>query len=156
MDVPHRYGFLTTWLIEAPRQAIWDLLADVEGWPAWWAGVAAAKELDPGDEHRVGSRYRVRWRAPAGYSVEFDFTVDEVDEPRRMAGRSTGDLEGVGVWRLFEQDGTVAVVYEWEVEATKAWMNALGPLPRPIFRWSHDRVMAGGGEGLSRRVGPGS
>ena len=61
----------------APRQAVWDVLADVEGWPGMVAGVvAAAKELDPGDEDRVGSRYRVRWRAPVGYSVEFDFTVE--------------------------------------------------------------------------------
>ena len=28
-------------------------------------------------------------------------------------------------------------------------MNALGPLPRPLFRWSHDHVMAGGGEALA-------
>jgi uncharacterized protein YndB with AHSA1/START domain len=147
------YNFLTTWLLAAPRQAAWDVLADVEAWPDWWPAVAAATELDPGDETRVGSRYRVRWRAPIGYSVEFDFTVDEVDEPRRMAGRSSGDLEGVGVWRLSEQDGAVAVIYEWDVATTKAWMNALGPLPRPLFRWSHDRVMAAGGEALRQRLG---
>ena len=153
------YRFLTTWLLEASRQAVWDVLADVESWPVWWPGVAAAKELDPGDEHRVGSRYRVRWRAPVGYSVEFEFTVDSLDEPRRMAGRASGDLEGVGVWRLFEEGGVTAVTYEWEVVGTRAWMNALGALPRPIFRWSHDRVMAGGGKGLrahlDRSVRPG-
>jgi uncharacterized protein YndB with AHSA1/START domain len=146
------YRFQTTWLVEAPRQAVWEVLADVEGWPGWWPGVAAARELDAGDQSRVGSRYRVRWRAPVGYSVEFDFTVDSVDEPHRMAGRSSGDLEGVGAWQLFEENGVVAVVYEWDVATTKAWMNALGPLPRPIFRWSHDRVMAGGGEGLAKRL----
>jgi hypothetical protein len=155
-ESPPRYRFLTTWLIEAPRQAVWEVLADVEGWPRWWPEVVSARELDPGDEGRVGSSYRVRWRAPVGYSVEFDFTVDSVDEPRRMAGRSSGDLEGTGVWRLLEEHGLVAVIYEWEVSTTKAWMNALGPLPRPLFRWSHDRVMAGGGEALSRRVLRGS
>ena len=41
--------------------------------------------------------------------VEFDFTVDEVDEPRRMAGRASGELEGTGVWRLFEEGGVTAV-----------------------------------------------
>jgi hypothetical protein len=88
-----------------------------------------------------------------GYAVEFDFAVDEVHEPRLMAGRASGDLEGQGRWRLFEEDGVTAVTYEWEVATTKAWMNALGPLPRPIFRWSHDRVMAGGGKALKRRLG---
>lgn len=146
------YRFLTTWLLEAERQAVWDVLADVRSWPQWWPGVESVRELAAGDAHTVGSRYRVRWRAPIGYSVEFDFTVESVDEPRRMAGRSVGDLEGEGVWRLFEEGGVTAVTYEWEVTATRAWMRALGPLPRPIFRWSHDRLMAKGGEALSRRV----
>ena len=147
------YSFFTTWLVPAPRQAVWDVLADVEAWPGWWPGVAAARELAPGDERRVGSRFRVRWRAPVGYSVEFDFTVDEVDEPRRMAGRSSGDLEGQGDWRLSEEGGLTTVTYAWDVASTKAWMNALGPLPRPVFRWSHDRVMAAGGDALRRRLG---
>ncbi len=147
------YSFLTTWLIPAPREAVWEVLADVEAWPEWWPAVVAARELDPGDERRVGSSYRVRWRAPVGYTVEFDFTVNEVDEPRRMAGRASGDLEGAGVWRLFEEDGITAATYDWQVAATRPWMRALGPLPRPLFRRSHDRVMAGGGEALERLVG---
>jgi uncharacterized protein YndB with AHSA1/START domain len=146
------YSFLTTWLIPAPREAVWDVLADVEAWPDWWPAVVSARELDPGDAQRVGSRYRVRWRAPVGYAVEFDFTVQDVDAPRRMAGRASGDLDGTGVWRLFEEGGTTATTYEWQVRATRPWMRALGPLPRPLFRRSHDRVMAGGGEALARLV----
>ena len=146
------YDFLTTWLIGGPREPVWSLLADVEAWPQWWPAVVSARELAAGDENREGSAYRVRWRAPIGYAVEFDFTVDQVDEPRRMAGRATGELEGTGVWRLLEDEGVTAVIYEWRVRTTKPWMRALGPLPRPVFRWSHDRVMAGGGEALARLV----
>ena len=148
------YEFLTTWLLRVPRDAAWDVLADVEAWPQWWPAVTAARELAPGDERRVGSAYRVRWRAPVGYTVEFDFTVDEVDAPRRMAGRASGELEGIGEWSLFEEGGVTAVVYEWRVRATRPWMRALGPLPRPLFRWSHHRVMAGGGAALAARLGP--
>ena len=148
-----RYSFLTTWRLAAPRQAVWDVLADVERWPAWWPAVESARELAAaGDGRRIGSSYRVRWRAPAGYRVEFDFTVEEVDEPLLMAGRSRGDLEGSGVWRLVEEDGVTTVTYTWDVVTSKRWMNALGPLPRPLFRWSHDRVMAGGGDGLAKRL----
>ena len=146
------HTFLTTWLVETDRQAVWDVLANVESWPDWWPAVESARQLAGGDERRVGSSYRVRWRAPVGYAVEFDFTVEHVDAPRLMAGRASGDLEGRGVWRLFEDRDLTAVTYEWEVATTKAWMNALGPLPRPLFRWNHDRVMAGGGEALKRRL----
>ncbi len=52
-----------------------------------------------------------------------------------------GELEGVGRWRLYEQDGVTAVLYEWNVRTTKAWMNLLAPLLRPAFEWNHDWVM---------------
>jgi uncharacterized protein YndB with AHSA1/START domain len=31
------YRFLTTWLLEAPREAVWDTISDAERWPEWWA-----------------------------------------------------------------------------------------------------------------------
>ena len=70
-----------------------------------------------------------------------------------MEGRAHGELDGTGRWRLWEQDGLTAVTYEWNVETTKRWMNALAPVARPVFAWNHDWVMTRGGEGLARRLG---
>jgi hypothetical protein len=75
-----------------------------------------------------------------------------LDEPRSMSGEATGALAGTGHWRLFEQDGITAVTYEWNVSTTKAWMNRLAPLARPVFQYNHDVVMRWGGEGLARRL----
>ncbi|HLE64007.1 MAG TPA: hypothetical protein VI750_12735 [Pyrinomonadaceae bacterium] len=36
---------------------------------------------------------------------------------------------------------------------TKAWMNLLAPLARPLFSWNHDVVMGWGGEGLKKQLG---
>jgi hypothetical protein len=148
-----RYEFLTTWMLRAPRVAVWDVLQEAAGWPEWWRGVESVRELDGGDGARVGSRYRVRWRSMVPYSVEFDFEVERVELPTLMSGHATGDLEGTGIWRLYEQDGITAVTYEWRVRTTKPWMNAVAPLARPVFEWNHDWVMARGGEGLARRLG---
>ena len=148
-----RYHFLTTWLLAAPRQAAWDVLDDVAAWPEWWRGVESVAEVDPGDERRVGSRHRVRWRSRLPYSLELEFRVDEREEPSRMAGRSSGELEGTGAWRLFEEHGVTAVTYDWDVRTTRAWMNALAPAARPAFAWNHDWVMRQGGEGLARVLG---
>jgi hypothetical protein len=52
-----------------------------------------------------------------------------------------------------DHDGVTAVLYEWDVRTTRAWMNALAPVARPLFTRSHDRVMRQGGEGLARRLG---
>jgi hypothetical protein len=78
--------------------------------------------------------------------------VSDLDEPRAMSGRASGALVGDGHWRLFEQNGVTAVTYEWNVRTTKAWMNMIGPLARPLFAYNHDVVMRWGGEGLARRL----
>lgn len=148
-----RYEFLTTWLLRAPREAVWDAIQDTAAWPTWWRGVESVEELDGGDGARVGSRYRVRWRSFVPYSIQFDFEVERVELPVLMSGRATGDLDGTGTWRLYEQDGVTAVTYDWRVSTTKPWMNLVAPLARPVFEWNHDWVMARGGEGLARRLG---
>jgi hypothetical protein len=148
-----RYRFLTTWLVDARREPAWEILHDVVSWPSWWRGVVAVDELDPGDANREGSRYSIEWRSRLPYSLRFDFRTDRVERPLLMEGRAFGELAGTGRWRLFEQDGITAVLYEWDVETTRPWMNRVGPLARPVFAWNHDVVMRWGGEGLARRLG---
>jgi len=98
-------------------------------------------------------RYLIAWRSRVPYELEFEFAVRELDEPRSMSGDAIGELTGTGHWRLFEQDGVTAVTYEWNVRTTKAWMNLLSPLARPVFEYNHNVVMRWGGEGLARRLG---
>jgi uncharacterized protein YndB with AHSA1/START domain len=147
------YSFLTTWLIDAPRERAWDVIEDAPSWPKWWRGVTGVKQLEAGDADKVGSRYRIAWRSRLPYPLEFDFTVRRVERPNLMEGEALGELSGTGRWRLFEDAGVTAVLYEWNVATTKAWMNLLTPIARPIFAWNHDVVMHWGGEGLARRLG---
>ena len=98
-------------------------------------------------------RYRVAWRSRIPYELEFEFAVRRTEAPLEMEGDATGALEGTGRWRLFEQNGVTAVLYEWNVRTTKPWMNVVGPVARPVFEYNHDAVMRWGGEGLARRLG---
>ncbi|HEX2231844.1 MAG TPA: SRPBCC family protein [Thermoleophilaceae bacterium] len=148
-----RYSFLTTWLLEAPRERAWDLIEDAELWPQWWRGVERVEQLDAGDANRVGSRFRIAWRSRIPYSLEFDFTVERVERPSLMEGRAEGELHGRGRWRLLEEAGVTAVLYEWNVITTKRWMNLIAPLARPVFEYNHDVVMGWGGQGLADRLG---
>jgi hypothetical protein len=43
-----------------------------------------------------------------------------------------------------------AVTYEWNVHTTRAWMNLLAPVARPLFEYNHNVVMGWGGDGLSQ------
>jgi hypothetical protein len=148
-----RYRFLTSWLLDCERERAWEVLQDTLSWPEWWRGVVSVDELEPGDANQVGGRYRIAWQSRLPYPLEFDFRVDEVDRPAVMAGSARGELSGTGRWRLFEQNGVCAVLYEWDVATTKRWMNLLAPLARPVFAYNHDVVMGWGGEGLARRLG---
>jgi uncharacterized protein YndB with AHSA1/START domain len=141
--MPSSYRFLTAWLLDCERQAVWDALEDVDAWPEWWRGVQCVRLS--GDD-----RYSIAWRSRIPYELGFEFEVERVDAPREMAGTARGELTGTGHWRLFEQDGVTAVTYEWNVRTTKQWMNLLAPLARPIFEYNHNVVMRWGGEGLAR------
>jgi hypothetical protein len=148
-----RYAFLTTWLLASPREPVWDAIYDEASWPQWWRGVEVAEELRPGDELGVGTVSRMVWRSFLPYRVEFEVTATRIEPFSLMEGRAVGDLEGVGRWRLYEQDGVTAVIYEWNVRTTKPWMTRMAPVLRPVFEWNHDWVMRRGGEGLARRLG---
>ena len=147
------YRFLTTWLLECRRERVWDAVYDSERWPEWWRGVEVADRLKPGDERGVGQVGRYVWRSRVPYPVEFEIVTTRVERPHLLEGHASGGLEGVGRWRFFEYVGVTAVVYEWNVATTTAWMNLIGPIVRPIFEWNHDWVMRNGGEGLARWLG---
>jgi hypothetical protein len=147
------YAFLTTWLLDSPRQPVWEAIHDQASWPRWWRGVELAEELCAGEDGDVGTVSRMVWRGLLPYRVEFEVTTTRVEHPSLMEGRASGDLAGFGRWRLYEQDGVTAVLYEWSVSTTKPWMNLFAPLLGPVFEWNHDWVMARGGEGIARLLG---
>jgi uncharacterized protein YndB with AHSA1/START domain len=147
------YRFLTTWLIEADRERVWDAIYDSESWPEWWRGVLAAEKLEEGDEAGVGQYGRYVWKSKLPYKLEFHARTTRVEKPHLLEGTVEGELEGTGTWRLYEEAGTTAVLYRWEVRTTRAWMNLLTPIARPIFAVNHDFVMRNGGEGLGKLLG---
>jgi uncharacterized protein YndB with AHSA1/START domain len=144
------YHFLTSWLLEAPREDIFQAIWDSERWPTWWRGVESVRTVEEGDEEGVGSLGRYVWKSRLPYRLEFDTRIVGVDRPRYMEGRAAGELEGTGRWRLFEEAPLTVVTYEWEVRTTAAWMNRVAPLARPVFAWNHDVVMGWGAKGLAR------
>jgi hypothetical protein len=147
------YSFLTTWLLESPREPVWEAIHDQERGPQWWRGVEEAEELKSGAEDGLGSVSRLVWKSLLPYRVEFEVTTKRVEHPHLLEGHAVGELDGVGRWRLYERDGVTAVLYEWNVSTTKPWMNLLAPIARSAFEWNHDWVMARGGEGISKLLG---
>ena len=144
------YQFVTLWRLRAPVDAVWQAIVESEKWPSWWKGVVLVEELAPGDASGVGGKRRYVWRSKLPYTLAFDMEVMRVEPTSLLEGRASGELEGSGVWELSEAEGVTTVHYTWRVKTTRAWMNLLAPLLRPVFVWNHDYVMKAGAEGLAR------
>jgi uncharacterized protein YndB with AHSA1/START domain len=147
------YRFLTTSLVQAERDRVWDAIYESERWPGWWNGVLEAEKLEEGDEAGVGQYGRYVWKSRLPYRLEFFVRTTKVEKPHLLEGDASGELAGIGRWRLFEHAGVTAVLYEWNVRTTRAWMNFFAPFARPIFAVNHDYVMRNGGNGLAKLLG---
>jgi uncharacterized protein YndB with AHSA1/START domain len=139
------YRFLTTWIVDAERERVWEAIHDVAQWPEWWPGVEEVVPL--GDD-----RYRHTWRSVIPYPVRFVISVTRVERPSLIEADAHGELAGTGRWRLSGERPTV-VTYEWNVRTTRPWMNLVAPVARPVFAWNHHAVMRRGAEGLADRLG---
>ncbi len=143
------YEFLTAWVLAAPRERVWEAIYDSDTWPRWWRGVIEAEREHDGDEAGIGQIGRYVWRSKLPYNLEFRMKTTRVEPPHLLEGHASGELEGIGRWRLFEDNSSTAVIYEWNVHTTRPWMNLLAPVARPVFAWNHDWVMRNGGTGLA-------
>jgi uncharacterized protein YndB with AHSA1/START domain len=144
------YAFVTQWWFDAPIERVWEAIRDSERWPEWWRSVRSVKRIREGDADGIGDVRRYTWRGRLPYSLTFDMTTTRVEAPNRIEGTASGELEGVGVWRLAADNDGTSVRYDWTVRANKRWMRLLAPVARPLFAWNHDAVMADGERGLRR------
>ena len=146
------YRFVTTWCLDAPIERVFEAIDDAAAWPQWWRGVKRTELLEQGDEDGVGRLWRLTWRSRLPYELTFESRVTRREPPHLLEGTADGELVGIGRWRIYEGRGTAAV-YEWNVRTSRAWMNRVAPVARPLFAWNHDVVMRHGAEGLAGLLG---
>jgi uncharacterized protein YndB with AHSA1/START domain len=146
------YSFETIWQIPAPVERVWAELMAPSEWPRWWRGVERVQTLREGDANGVGSIRRYTFRSRLPYRLTFTLETTCVAPCTLIEGRASGELDGVGRWRLIPNAGGTDVHYDWNVATTKKWMRALAPVARPLFSWNHNVIMAWGEQGLVKRV----
>ena len=109
-------------LIDAPPDAVFALLADVVGWPAWQGPVSRVRADGP-----VQTGTRFRWKSGGTWITS---TVETFEPARGIGwrGRAAG-TRAIHVWRIAaEADGTRV---ETE-ESMEGWLVTL--LRRPMRR----------------------
>ena len=145
-----RYHFVTEFGVSADRETVWSTVQDPTGWPVWWRWLKRVDLLEEGGADNLGARYRYSFGTALPYTLSFETLTTNIERPAVADAAASGELEGSGHWRLSEADaGGTDVSYTWLVETTKAWMNALAPVARPLFSWNHDVLMRDFAKGVA-------
>jgi carbon monoxide dehydrogenase subunit G len=147
------YHYISTWQLQAPIEQVWTAITDFERLPAWYPAVQEVQTLTPGDGQQVGTRVRLVIKGQLPMRLAFEGTLTRVERPRELELQAEGDLAGTGRW-LLDQEGEITTArYLWDVQTTKAWMNLVAPVARPLFAWNSKGVMLQAGQGLARFLG---
>lgn len=144
---PHRYVFRSEWRFDAPPDAVYHALVDVEHYPAWWHQVRSARWISD----KSGE---LTCRSLLPYDLTF-VIEREVEDPlnRTLRARLTGDLTGESQWTITDSagGGTIAV-FDEDVTVSKGMIRAAGLIARPALKFNHGLMMRSGEAGLRRAL----
>jgi uncharacterized protein YndB with AHSA1/START domain len=149
------FVLISRFRVEAEALAVWHVLTTVSDWPQWWPAVRrVARPFADKKEGTVGAVAVIDWKSPVGYGFQVTATTLHVDRPHSIEARVQGDLHGHGLWVLEPTDdgSAVDVTYRWDLELRRPWMRRWVWLLRPVFAWSHFRVVRQGAAGLARHL----
>ena len=148
-----RFHFRSTWKIPWDLVAIWNAIGDVDRWPEWWPSITDVWVVrGPTLPVTVGTITEFRVRSPLGYALRFRSEVTAFDLGEWIETKVRGNLSGRGRWDFSHGAGVTSAILAWDVAVTRpvlARLAALGVV-RSAVSWAHDRVMAGGEDGLRR------
>jgi quercetin dioxygenase-like cupin family protein/uncharacterized protein YndB with AHSA1/START domain len=141
------YRFVDEWEVAAPREAVFDALADARTYPDWWRPVY--QEVEAEGEPAVGQVSQQHFKGRLPYQLHTTSRIAELERPQRIVGDVEGDLRGRGIWTLTELGPErTHVRFDWRVHADRRLLRSLTPVLRPLFRWNHDWAIARAMEGL--------
>lgn len=143
------YHFVTHWRFEGTAAEVSDILQEPLELPRWWPSVyLKVTELKPGDENGVGGEYDLHTKGWLPYTLQWQFTVTEVNAPNGFSLEARGDFVGKGVWTLKQDGEFVDVTYDWRISAEKPLLRLFSPVLKPIFSANHHWAMRQGEESL--------
>jgi len=146
------YLFETTWVLTAPKEEVFEVLAHPETFSTWWPSVETSSLVDEGDSAGVGARATYVIRSPLFYRMRFELRALEVDRPNRIHAVARGDLVGTATYVLETHANETHVRFNWYVSTTKTWMNQVAVIAKPVLAWAHGHVMREGCDAMAKHL----
>ncbi len=145
MDL-HRHRFHSVWRFTAAAGAVFDVLADLDGYPRWWPQVRTVERVD-------ADTAIVTCRSALPYTLRLRLTRTAQDAAAGiLVARVEGDLDGWSGWTVRREGSGTAAVFQQEVVTRRALLRRLAPLVRPVLRVNHAWMMRSGRWGLARAL----
>jgi uncharacterized protein YndB with AHSA1/START domain len=120
-------------VIDAPIEAVWRVISDIEGQPRWMHDMKTVRMSTPGPI-RVGSRGEATVRM-YGLSSADPVTVTAFDPPTTFAISHDGTFTGGGTFRLEPgADGTTTIVRWEETLVAPILPHLAAVVTAPVFR----------------------
>lgn len=136
------YRFRNQWSVPLDAGRLFDVLADVAGYPSWWPQVRAVARVD--DDTAL-----VVCRSLLPYDLELALTRTVEDRGRGVLEAAIdGHLEGWSRWTLRARGEGTDLVYEQEVHTPGALWAAAARIGRPVLVGNHAWMMRGGRRGM--------
>jgi uncharacterized protein YndB with AHSA1/START domain len=140
------YVFVDEWDVAAPRDVVFDAIADARTYPEWWTPVYI--DVDAEGEPALGKESRQHFKGRFPYHLHTRSRIVVLEPPETIAAEVVGDLAGRGEWTLTEAGAGTHVRFDWRVTADRPLLRALTPVLRPALRWNHAWAIARATEGL--------
>ncbi len=136
------YEFVDEWHVDAPPEAVFDVLADGQTYPRWWKPVY----IDVRDD---GEYTHQHFKGRLPYHLHTRTKTVRSERPHLLQGETDGDLRGTGIWTLTpSESGGTHVRFDWRVHADRPLLRILTPVLRPALRWNHNWAIARAMDGL--------
>jgi hypothetical protein len=143
MTTLHRYSFASSWQVDAAPDDAFEVLRNIEDYPAWWPEV---KEVWQAGDDTVG----VRCRSLLPYDLRFTMRRERDDRDALVLEVAMrGDLEGYSRWAISRAGEGSRLDFKEEVTTNKTVLNRLALVAKPAFVWNHSLMMRHGQAGLT-------
>jgi hypothetical protein len=145
------FRFHDIWILAAPSDQVFEVLAEPDRYPAWWPNIVAVRRIDEASGI-------LTCRSLLPYSLRIVVRREVVDPAAgRLRARLDGDLMGWSEWRVtgLPRAGGPGVRVDFRQEVVAPGVpGGRWSLLRPVLDTNHRLMMRRGRRGLAAHLRP--
>ncbi len=150
----HHYLFISSWTISTASDRLWKMADQIEAIDCW-DNVVFDKVKHGQGVDGIGDVFRCTFKTKMLFPLSIYLTVTDKRKPDQFTLEVEGPLAGTGTCFMKQSpDGAQTELRcEWKVRLHHAGLRLMNPLLRPVYTWSHDKVMDEGVHGVAASLG---